>query len=250
MDNAGKCNREARMLDMIAAVSAGALCAAQAGLLISLVRIGAAARILAIAGAIAWLAAVVSVTSLGLLAPGTAGALPMPLLISAGLLAVLLGSFTFAAPAREALLSVPLPVLIATNIGRLGGAFFLLLYADGRLSAPFAPAAAIGDIITGALAIPLALSLGFGSDTGRFWVRLWNAFGILDLVVAISLAALSSPGITYRVFMDEPGARVLTTLPWALVPLFLVPVYLLIHFVIAAKLKSQPQRIRSMAVAT
>jgi hypothetical protein len=60
-----------------------------------------------------------------------------------------------------------LPVLVGVNAARLGGVFFLLLYADGRLSAPFAPSAAFGDMITGALAIPLAAVLAAGLHLRR-----------------------------------------------------------------------------------
>jgi hypothetical protein len=76
------------------------------------------------------------------------------------------------------------------HAGRLGGVFFLLLYADGRLSAPFAPAAGSGDIIVGALALFLAVLLALRFDVHRSWLSLWNAFGLLDLVVAVSLGLL------------------------------------------------------------
>ena len=69
----------------------------------------------------------------------------------------------------------------------------------------------------------------------------WNAFGALDLVVAVTLAFLSAPGMRYRVFADAPGTAVMTTLPWIRVATLLIPLYLLTHLTIAARLRlSQP----------
>jgi Na+/pantothenate symporter len=65
----------------------------------------------------------------------------------------------------------------------------------------------------------------------------WNAFGALDLVVAVTLAFMSAPGTPYRVFTEGPGTVVMTTLPWILVATFLVPLYLLTHLTIAARLR-------------
>jgi hypothetical protein len=112
---------------------------------------------------------------------------------------------------------------------------------DGRLSAPFAPAAGVGDIMTGALAIPLAAVLALGFNIRRMWFGLWNAFGALDLVVAASLGLLSAPGTPFRVFTEGPGTQAMTTLPWAFIPAMLVPLCLLIHFAIATKLRAAAQ---------
>jgi hypothetical protein len=147
-----------------------------------------------------------------------------------------------------ALLSVPLPALVGLNVGRLGGVFFLLLYADGRLSAPFAPAAGVGDMVTGALAIPLAAMLAFGFEMRRTWLGIWNAMGALDLVVAVSLGLLSAPGTPIRVFTEDPGTQAMTTLPWTFIPAMLVPIFLLVHFAIATKLRTAVQASR-LAVA-
>ena len=64
-----------------------------------------------------------------------------------------------------------------------------------------------------------------------------DAFGSLDLIVAIVLGLLSAQGTPFRVFTEDPGALAMSTLPWTFVPSMLVPIYLFIHFAIAAKLK-------------
>ena len=74
-------------------------------------------------------------------------------LLAVGILA--LGSRS----ARAALLGIPTPLLIGLNSLRVFGVLFLLLAATGRLSGPFPYFAGLGDIVTGALALPLALSI-------------------------------------------------------------------------------------------
>src|SRR3977135_959892 len=60
---------------------------------------------------------------------------------------------------RSTLMAIPMPLLIGLNALRVLGVLFLLLAATGRLSGPFPYSAGWGGIITGALAIPLALSV-------------------------------------------------------------------------------------------
>jgi len=75
---------------------------------------------------------------------------------------------------RSTLMAIPMPLLIGINALRVLGVLFLLLAATGRLSGPFPFSAGLGSIITGAFAIPLALSVA-RSQRPR-WVR--SCFGI------------------------------------------------------------------------
>ncbi len=93
-------------------------------------------------------------------------------------------------------------------------------------------------MLVAALAIPLAAITAAGGTAGPGLVRLWNLVGALDLVVAMSLGLLSAPGTPFRLFTDGPGSSAMTALPWILIPAILVPVYLLIHRTIAAKLRA------------
>src|SRR5262245_34589474 len=56
---------------------------------------------------------------------------------------------------REALLSIPMPVMVALNVVRIFAVLFLALAAEGRLTGPFPYSAAWGDIITGVVAVPV-----------------------------------------------------------------------------------------------
>jgi hypothetical protein len=51
---------------------------------------------------------------------------------------------------------VPLWLLVGVHTVRLLGVSFIILFAAGRLPAPFAPVAGWGDIFVGATAIPVA----------------------------------------------------------------------------------------------
>jgi len=241
--------RAVTLLDIVATIFATAYCAAQAGLLIGPASVQGPTKIAAFATAAAWLAAVVLAYTVGGLSPGALGPFPINLLPFTLLLAILFGGWVFVPQFRNALLSVPLPALVAVHAGRVAGVFFLILYFEGRLSAPFAPVAAIGDMITGAVALLLVLLLALGIKVPRLWLGVWNAFGMLDLLTAISLATLSAPGTSFRVFTEGPGTLVMGTLPWIFVPAMLVPVDLLVHVAIMAKLKSAPRAIGTLAAA-
>jgi len=240
--------REVTMLDIVAAIFATAYCAAQAGLLIGPAPLRVGSKIALFAATAAWLAAVVAVYGLRVLSPGTLGPFPVNLVPFTLLLAILFGAWVLIPQARDALLSVPMPALVAVHAGRVAGVFFLLLYFDGRLSAPFAPVAAIGDIITGAIALLLLALLARGVKIPKLWLGVWNAFGLLDLLTALGLAMLSVPGTAFRMFTEGPGTLVMGTLPWIFVPAMLVPVDLLVHVVIIAKLSSAPHAIKTMAI--
>src|SRR5260370_951313 len=177
-----------------------------------------------------------------------AGDAPVNLVPFPLLLAIVFGAWVLIPQAREVLLSVPMPALVAVHAGRVAGVFFLLLYFDGRLSAPFAPVAAIGDIITGAVALLLLALLARGVKIPKLWLGAWNAFGLLDLLTALALAMLSVPGTAFRVFTQAPCTLVMGTLPWIFVPAMLVPVDLLVHVVIIAKLRSAQHAIKTMAI--
>lgn len=227
------------MLDIIGAIFATALYATVVGVLIGLSPVRAATKLAAFAFAAGWLAFIAAFAGGFDLAEVTLGQMPVNLLPFVALVALLFGGWFLVPQFRSALLSLPLSALVALNIGRVAGIFFVFLYAQGRLSAPFAPSAGWGDVITGLAAIPLVLMMRGHSDrTAVLPVALWNAFGTLDLIVAISLGILSAPGTPLRIFTEGPGTLAMTHLPWIMIPTMLVPIYLLIHLTVATKLRA------------
>jgi hypothetical protein len=225
------------MLDVIGALLFGVICAAEASILIGLMAIRPAAKFVAFTIVAAWTSLIFAIAALGGFGPGVTGPFPTPVL--AFLILIVGGLFAwFAWPAfHNALLSLPLTALVGINAFRIGGVCFLLLHDRGRLAAPFATSAGWGDIITGLVAIPLAGMAAWRGKLPTGLLTVWNAFGTLDLIVAIVLGALSAPGTPFQLFTDSPGTAVMGTLPWVGVPTLLVPVYLMTHLTIAVRLR-------------
>jgi hypothetical protein len=49
---------------------------------------------------------------------------------------------------------------------------------------------------------------------------------------------LSAPGTPFQVFTAAPGTVAMSGVPWIIIPAILVPIFFLLHFTIAAKLRS------------
>lgn len=228
------------MFDIIAALILGAMFTLNVIVLIGFASLPQRIKVIAFAGAIVWATTIIMIAAAGGFVPGVIRPIPGPvLLFSIPLIAA--GFAWFLAPRfKEAMLSIPIQALIGINSMRILGILFLLLLSQGRLSAPFAPSAGWGDIITGLAAIPLAIMLALGKTPSKAVLVSWNAFGAIDLIAAVTLAFFSAPGTPYRIFMDGPGTVVLTTLPWVGVATLLVPLYMITHFVIGARLLSWP----------
>lgn len=220
------------MLDFLGTVATVSLIVLVVSILVSSISIAHGAR-LRLAGCLGlW----IGIAAAG----GSAGwtALPEPfpiigLFVAAPLLAAGLAAAWPAA--RQAMLSPALPLLVGLNIGRGFAILFLLLATDGRLSGPFPYSAGWGDIITAAIAVPL-VALAREPDRHRAVLHLWNAFGLLDLVLAIALGVMSAEGSLLQVFA-APGSDAMQRLPWSFVPTVLVPMWMVIHVVIWAKLR-------------
>jgi hypothetical protein len=137
--------------------------------------------------------------------------------------------------ARHAMLSIPISAMVALNVVRVFAVLFLMLAVEGRLSGPFPYSAAWGDIITGVLAVPVLLLL---KDAARHTTAIaaWNLFGIADLVLAIGFGITSSEGSPLQIF-PGPGSDAMQYVPWSFVPTVLVPLWLILHGIIAVQLR-------------
>lgn len=191
---------------------------------------------LTIAGVLAaWFVLVLAIGATGALDPERGIGVPGLGLTVALPVAALAGAFFTLSPIRDAMLAVPLPALVAVNAIRILGVTFVVLDAAGDLPAPFAPSAGWGDIFVGATALPVAWSmLRFGARA-RPLALLWNTIGIADLINAVALGALSAPG-PLQLFAGPPSSALMTTLPWLIIPGFLVPSLMFIHIVIFYRL--------------
>jgi hypothetical protein len=118
--------------------------------------------------------------------------------------------------------------LILLNLWRLVGAVFLVLMANGQMPALWALPAGIGDVIVGVAAPWIAR--GVDTPQGRRAAIFFNLFGMADLVVAVGLGVMTSPGPA-QVFYTTPTSELATRFPLALVPTFLVPLAFVLHVI-------------------
>ena len=103
------------------------------------------------------------------------------------------------------------------------GAAFLLIMALGHLPALFALPAGLGDIATG-IAAPL-VARGLARGGGRRGALWFNAFGMTDLVTALTLGGLTG----FQLISVTPSAAPLSALPLALIATAAVPLLFALH---------------------
>ncbi len=222
------------MLDFYGTVAVTAAMVLVINAVVSSLQVSRAQRLSAALAVGVWIGLAAACASAGLFAAPA----PFPLIglfVAFPLVAV--AALARLSPAwRAALLGLPTPLLVGLNATRVVGLFFLLLAAAGRMSGPFPVSAGWGDIITGVLA-PVALWLVLRPTPGsQRLVGAWNAFGALDLVVAIALGVTSAQNSPIQLF-DSPGSTAVAMLPWSFIPTVLVPVYLIMHAVLFVQLR-------------
>src|SRR5215470_8244023 len=86
----------------------------------------------------------------------------------------------------------------------------------------------IGSMATGIMAFPVALAVASGTANGRRAGLWWNAFGLLDFAVAITMGFLTSPGPFQQFGFDIPVSQA-GTYPTVMIPAFAVPSSILLH---------------------
>ncbi len=103
------------------------------------------------------------------------------------------------------------------------GSAFLLTMVLGHLPALFALPAGLGDIAAGIAAPLVARRLAQG--TGRRAALWFTAFGMTDLVTALTLGALTGFDLVHVI----PSSAPISGLPLALIPTAAVPLLLALH---------------------
>ncbi len=215
------------MIDILRTVSFGGVVGTLFAAVLTALPVRAGWRLALGAGIGAWIALVVAITAAGAVAHS-----PLVLLVLFMLPLVAAGLVATSAVRRSAMLAISTPLIIALNVGRVVGVLMLLAAADGSMGGPFPYFAGIGDILTGLFALPVARLAARNPRDLR--VLEWNIFGALDLVVAMSLGVTSVNGSPLQLIVAGAGSTAMTTLPWALIPLVLVPTYLIGHALVFA----------------
>jgi hypothetical protein len=157
--------------------------------------------------------------------PDPYGAPPIGIILA--LVLLVLAVCLFVSPSLRGLLTNQRN-LILLNLWRLEGIVFLMLMANGQMPALWALPAGIGDVLVGAAAPWIAA--GVDTPRGRRRAIIFNLFGMADLVVAVGLGIMTSPG-PLQVFYTTPTSELVTNFPLALVPTFLVPLAWTLHIV-------------------
>jgi len=158
--------------------------------------------------------------------------------IEFGLLLPILGGVIFyrrSALLRQITAAAPQSLLVGIQIYRVLGVIFLVLLAAGSLPRGFALPAGTGDVAVGLLAPAVAVAFARGMRGSRGLVRAWNVLGLADLLVAVTTGFLSSPSALQSFAFDKPNTLV-TAFPLVMIPVFLVPLAVLLHLASLSKL--------------
>lgn len=145
------------------------------------------------------------------------------------------------AAVRRVVERIPLHWLVGVQLYRVVGGLFLIAWLQDDLPAPFALPAGIGDILVGLSAPLVAVALA-RRGIERTWplVMTWCALGIADLVVAVTFGMLTAPSTFQQLALDAPNAAI-TRYPLVLIPTFAVPVSIILHVFVIARVTAQLQ---------
>jgi Ca2+/Na+ antiporter len=134
--------------------------------------------------------------------------------------------------------SVPLSLAALAQAPRVWGLLFLELAFQRQLPWVFAFPAGLGDFLIGASSVWVALDY-FRNQPGRkILLRLWNWLGLMDLGLASLLGLLAAPG-PFRFFQTGPSTGMLGAFPWAVIPVFMVPLGLILHYLSLRRLRRE-----------
>jgi hypothetical protein len=116
------------------------------------------------------------------------------------------------------------------------GTAFVAIMALGHLPALFALPAGLGDIAAGIAAPLVARRLAQGRHAERA-AQWFNAFGMTDLVVALTLGTLTG----FQLLNVTPSGAPISELPLALIPTAAVPLLLALHITSMSVLARTPR---------
>jgi hypothetical protein len=192
---------------------------------------------------IGWFGAAIALGSLGVYRGGS-DRVPT---IQYGLLApILIGALLIlrSSTVARVLDAVPQHWLIGVQSYRALGIIFLILYGAGKLPGLFAWPAGLGDVLVGVLAPVVALAYARGPRENGDLVLAWNIFGIIDLIVAVTIGFTTSPSSLQLFAFDLPN-ELISAFPLVLIPTYLVPVSVLLHLASLVKLHRNVRRMEA-----
>jgi hypothetical protein len=171
-----------------------------------------------------WLAVIWSAAIGGAFKPGAA-AIPLLPIAALGPVVLTIPILLRSRRIGQVLDAMPASWMVALQVVRVNGFAFLIGWAYGTVPGVFALPAGIGDILTGLLAVPIAISLGSGSRDSRRAAIAWNLFGLLDFAIALSIGF----AITFRLIETGLASATGGLYPAAMIPAFGVPASIMLH---------------------
>lgn len=178
-----------------------------------------------------------------------AGHLPLGFVV--GILVPVVGFALFYAASagfRRAVMKFDLRLVVMLHAFRVLGLVFITLWAVGKLPALFAWPAGLGDVAAGLAAPFVALYVLPRLEERRRSFIAWNVFGIADLVIAVTLGVLHAPG-PLGLLSGGVQTGVMSVFPMALIPGFLVPLYILLHLVALARVAKSSEAVQARRIA-
>ncbi len=154
---------------------------------------------------------------------------PFPQAVLAGLALALLALFRRSRTFQAWALAVDIRALVLVHVTRFVGIYFLVLHGRGALPWAFAVPGGWGDIAVATAAVLVAGLAPRRGPVGWAIYAGWNLVGLLDILFVVATATRLGAA-------DPASMRALTVLPLSLLPTFLVPLIIVSHGVIFARL--------------
>ncbi|MGH8630194.1 MAG: hypothetical protein ACREU7_05445 [Burkholderiales bacterium] len=185
----------------------------------------------------AWFAAVLGASLTGAFVTPS-GVPPWPLLVAIlAPVAVFALLYRLLPAIRAFVLGLDLRWLVLVHSWRFVGLSFMFLSAYGVLPLIFSVAAGVGDGLVAIGALLLGAGLYSGRGVSRRALLAWNTFGLADFIVAVGIGALSGSGAPLQAYASVPS-DVMQAFPLAIVPGFLVPLFVITHLIIYIQLRA------------
>jgi hypothetical protein len=162
---------------------------------------------------------------------------PLALLVSVILPPILfLIGYALSSKVRTLSLNLDLRLLTAMQAWRIIGAMFLVLMTFRLLPGTFAWPAGIGDLIVGAYAPFVVLSISRRTTGWQNHAVLLNVLGLLDFIGAIGGGVLSGDS-PIGILRGDVTANIMQQLPLSIIPTFAVPFWIILHIVSLIKVR-------------
>lgn len=142
---------------------------------------------------------------------------------------------------KTLLSSTPVSWLVIIQFFRIEGGIFVILYSRKLLPPQFALPAGLGDLFIGTTSLFVAWSLHTKKSWAATIAKWWCYLGLLDLIIAVTMGALTSPSNLREVISlpFKPTNLLIGEYPLVMIPIFRVPFALTLHLLVLRKLNKQ-----------